>query len=68
MLKNTIGLNVKLAVIYARYSSHNQREESLEAQIRACRAYAESMGYTVIEIYSDSAKLQPMIIVLNFNV
>jgi len=56
MLKNIIGLHTKIAVIYVRYSSHNQREESIDAQIRACKAYAESMGYTVIEIYSDSAQ------------
>lgn len=28
-------------VIYARYSSDNQREESIEGQIRENRAYAE---------------------------
>ena len=30
------------AVIYARYSSDNQREESIEGQIRECTAYAAS--------------------------
>lgn len=29
------------AVIYARYSSDNQREESIEGQIRECTAFAE---------------------------
>ncbi len=29
------------AVIYARYSWDNQREESIEGQIRECTAYAE---------------------------
>ena len=28
-------------VIYARYSSDNQREESIEGQLRECRTYAE---------------------------
>jgi site-specific DNA recombinase len=28
-------------VIYARYSSDNQREESIEGQIRECKEYAE---------------------------
>lgn len=28
------------AVIYARYSSDNQREESIEGQLRECREYA----------------------------
>ena len=36
------------AVIYARYSSDNQREESIEGQIRECTAYAEKNGITVI--------------------
>ena len=27
------------AVIYARYSSDNQREESIDAKVRACREY-----------------------------
>ena len=43
------------AVIYARYSSHNQREASLEQQIAECRKYAEKNGYTVTEIYQDAA-------------
>jgi DNA invertase Pin-like site-specific DNA recombinase len=29
------------AVIYARYSSDNQREESIEGQLRECKAYAD---------------------------
>ena len=29
------------AVIYARYSSDNQREESIEGQLRECLSYAE---------------------------
>ena len=36
------------AVIYARYSSDNQREESIEGQIRECTAYAEKNAYAVI--------------------
>ena len=32
------------AVIYARYSSDNQREESVEGQIQECTAYAEKNG------------------------
>ena len=28
-------------VIYARYSSDNQREESIEGQLRECKDYAE---------------------------
>jgi len=39
------------AVIYARYSSDNQREESIEGQIRECTAYAEKNGITVVKHY-----------------
>ena len=28
-------------IIYARYSSDNQREESIEGQLRECKEYAE---------------------------
>lgn len=43
------------AVIYARYSSDNQREESIEGQIRECTAYAERNGITVLKHYIDRA-------------
>ena len=43
------------AVIYARYSSDNQREESIEGQNRECTAYAEKNGITVIKHYIDRA-------------
>ena len=43
------------AVIYARYSSDNQREESIEGQIRECTAYAERNGMTVVRHYIDRA-------------
>ena len=43
------------AVIYARYSLDNQREESIEGQIRECTAYAEKNGITVIKHYIDRA-------------
>ena len=43
------------AVIYTRYSSDNQREESIEGQIRECTAYAEKNGITVIKHYIDRA-------------
>ena len=42
-------------VIYARYSDSKQREESIEAQLKVCHAYAESKGYTVIREYIDRA-------------
>ncbi len=43
------------AVIYARYSSDNQREESIEGQIRECTAFAEKNGVTVLRHYIDRA-------------
>lgn len=43
------------AVIYARYSSDNQREESIEGQIRDCRAYAEYNGIEIVGEYIDRA-------------
>lgn len=42
-------------VIYARYSSDNQREESIEGQIRVCTEYAERHDMSVIEVYADRA-------------
>lgn len=47
--------NKMKAVIYARYSSDNQREESIEGQLRECMAFAERKGYTVIKSYADRA-------------
>ena len=44
------------AVIYARFSSDRQREESIEGQIRECKAYAERKGIEVIHEYIDRAK------------
>lgn len=43
------------AVIYARYSSSAQREESIEAQVRECRKFAEDNNYEIIHVYSDKA-------------
>ena len=44
------------AVIYARYSSENQRIESIADQIEVCRRYATAQGWTVGEVYSDAAR------------
>lgn len=43
-------------VIYARFSSHNQREESIEQQVAECKAFALTLGISIIGVYSDSAK------------
>lgn len=44
------------AVIYARFSSDMQRKESIDAQIRACKYYAQNFGYNIVGIYADKAK------------
>jgi DNA invertase Pin-like site-specific DNA recombinase len=41
--------------LYARYSSDNQRDASIEDQLRQCREYAVRQGWTVIDSYSDRA-------------
>ncbi len=43
------------AVIYARYSSDNQREESIEGQMRDCMQYAEYNDIQVVGSYIDRA-------------
>ncbi len=43
------------AVIYARYSSDNQREASIEDQLEVCRRYVERQGWTIGEVYADQA-------------
>ena len=43
------------AVIYARFSSDNQREESITAQIRAAKEFCKKNGYQVIKEYTDEA-------------
>jgi len=43
-------------IIYARFSSDNQREESITAQVRACKEYAPKDGYTIVKVYTDEAK------------
>ena len=46
---------MKKIVIYARFSSENQREESIDAQLRACKDYARSHKYLVVGEYVDRA-------------
>ena len=42
-------------VIYGRYSSVQQREESIEAQERACIKHCEYHDYIIVKKYFDSA-------------
>ena len=43
------------AVIYARYSSSNQQEQSIDGQIRVITEYAERQGYRIVDTYIDRA-------------
>lgn len=47
---------MKNAVIYARFSSQGQNEQSIESQIRICREFAESQGLRVVNVYKDKAR------------
>ena len=40
-------------VIYARYSSDNQREESIEGQLRECKEYAEKNDIEIVNEYAE---------------
>ena len=43
------------AVIYARYSSHSQTEQSIEGQLHDNYAWASQQGITVVGEYIDRA-------------
>jgi len=43
------------AAIYARYPSDDQREASLEDQIRICRRLVAQKDWTIAEVYTDAA-------------
>lgn len=43
------------AVIYARFSSHNQREQSIEGQLRDCYEYANRYDINIVGEYIDRA-------------
>ena len=46
---------MKTAVIYARYSSDNQTEQSIEGQLRVCQDYAQRNDIVIIKTYIDRA-------------
>ena len=46
----------KKAVLYARFSSDNQRSESIDAQIRAMKEYCKKNSYVIVNTYIDEAK------------
>ena len=43
------------AALYARYSSDNQRDASIEDQLRLCRQHADKQGWTIVDSYTDRA-------------
>ena len=43
-------------VIYARFSSHNQNEQSIEGQLKYCEDYAKRNDYHIIHTYIDEAR------------
>jgi len=47
---------MKKAVAYARFSSDNQRQESIDAQVRAINEYCQSNKITLLRIYQDEAQ------------
>ena len=54
---------MKKAIIYARYSSDSQTEQSIEGQLRVCREYAQNNDILIVDtIYRpryDGNKRQP---------
>ena len=46
---------MKTAVIYARYSSERQTEQSIEGQVRVCNEYAERNNILILDTYIDRA-------------
>lgn len=47
--------NISNAVIYARYSSEKQTENSIDGQLRECKKYCDFHGYNIINEYIDRA-------------
>ena len=46
---------MKTAVIYARYCSDRQTEQSIEGQVRVCNDYAERNDILIVNQYRDRA-------------
>ena len=46
---------MRKAVIYARYSSDSQTEQSIEGQLRVCREYAQNNDILIVDTYIDRA-------------
>ena len=46
---------MKYAVIYARYSSERQNDQSIEGQLRICNQYAKDNDINIVDTYIDKA-------------
>ena len=46
---------MKTAVVYARYSSDNQTEQSIEGQLRVCKDFAQRNDIIILDTYIDRA-------------
>lgn len=46
---------MKTAAIYARYSSDNQTEQSIEGQLHVCEEYAQRNNIVIVDTYIDRA-------------
>ena len=46
---------MKLAVVYARYSSEKQNDQSIEGQLDICQKYAAQNGLEIVDTYIDRA-------------
>ena len=44
------------AVVYARFSSHRQGEQSIEGQVAEAERFAKAHGLTIIHVYADRAQ------------
>lgn len=51
-----MAFEIKRVVLYARFSSDNQRIESIDAQIRAMRKYCQQNHWKIVAEYKDEAK------------
>ena len=45
---------MKTAVIYARYSSDSQSEQSIDGQLRVCNEYAKNNDIIIVNTYIDN--------------
>ena len=47
--------HMKTAYVYARFSSDNQREESIDAQLRAISEYCKKEQISILKVFKDEA-------------